>query len=176
MFLAVEWSRLLGIWSWRGSLDSRCHNRFAVGHTNACKCILEVVFCCCFHIAVSHSPIPAPQVYATFHRPHNILYSDKQPLFERIVKSHHSVDLSYRQRVVDVNGCPEVRFPVIKSSGRAASLVSKWMAGFCRIPQGHFLCRSGKAWVTNVTLRHVICGSRIMYNVVLSKLERSRAA
>ena len=37
----------------------------------------------------------------------------------------------------------------------------------------HFLCRSGKAWVTNDTLKHVICGSRIMYSVVLSKLERS---
>ena len=35
-------------------------------------------------------------------------------------------------------------------------MVSKWMAGFCRIPQGHFLCRSGKAWVTNDTEGHVV--------------------
>ena len=114
MFLGAEWPRLLGIWSWRGSLDSRCHNGFAVGHNNACKRILEVVFCCSFHVAVSQAPVPAPQVYATYHRPDNILYSDKQPLFERIVKLHHSVNLSNRQRVVDVNGRPEVRFTVIE--------------------------------------------------------------
>ena len=123
MFLGAEWPRLLGIWSWRGSLDSKCHNGFAVCHTNACKRILEVVFCCSFHVVVSQTPVPASKVYATFHRPHDILYSDKQPMFEGIVNSHHSLNFSYRQRVVDVNGCPEVRFTVIESGGHKRTLL-----------------------------------------------------